>query len=68
MPEDQRLLHRRVADAGVEVGMEVAAADAGAKDAEQRLSAGRLAEVERRNRRLPDARPVPAWETAPPLE
>jgi hypothetical protein len=29
---------------------------------------GRLAEVERRNHRLPDARPVPAWETTPPLE
>jgi hypothetical protein len=29
---------------------------------------GRLAEVERRNRRLPGARPVPVWETILPLE
>ena len=32
------------------------------------VTEGRLAEVERRNRRLPTARPVPAWETLPPLE
>jgi len=32
------------------------------------VTAGRLAEVEHRNRRLPDARPIPAWETTPPLE
>jgi len=29
---------------------------------------GRLAEVERRNRLLPGARPVPTWETTLPLE
>jgi len=32
------------------------------------VRAGRLAEVERRNRRLPGARAVLAWETTPPLE
>jgi hypothetical protein len=32
------------------------------------VAEGRLVEVERRNRRLPAARPVPAWETLPPLE
>ena len=37
------------------------------QDAED-VRAGRLAEVERRNRRLPGARAVLAWETTPPLE
>jgi len=34
----------------------------------QEVREGRLAEVERRNRRLPGARPVPAWEIIPPLD
>ncbi|MCX6901998.1 MAG: hypothetical protein NTW03_00670 [Verrucomicrobia bacterium] len=34
----------------------------------RQVRAGRLAEVERRNHRLPGARPIPAWETIPPLE
>jgi hypothetical protein len=32
------------------------------------VTEGRLAEVEHRNCRLPDAHPVTAWETLPPLE
>lgn len=32
------------------------------------VTAGRRAEVERRNHRLPGARPVPAWETTLPLQ
>lgn len=34
----------------------------------QAVAEGRVAEVERRNRLLPGARPVVAWETVPPLE
>lgn len=34
----------------------------------RQVRAGRLVEVERRNRRLPGARPIPTWETTPPLE
>ena len=34
----------------------------------QEVREGRLAEVERRNHRLPGARPVPSWETLPLLE
>jgi len=34
----------------------------------QEIREGRLAAVERRNHRLPGARPVAAWETTPPLE
>lgn len=32
------------------------------------VAEGRVAEVESQNRRLPDARPIVAWETVPPLE
>jgi hypothetical protein len=32
------------------------------------VAEGRVSEVERRNRLLPEARPVVAWETVPPLE
>lgn len=32
------------------------------------VSEGRLVEVEQRNRRLPGARPVTAWEITPPME
>lgn len=34
----------------------------------QEVREGRLVEVERRNRRLPGARPVPSWEILPLLE